>query len=69
MPTQPTGKVTSRSKPLAAYLPFTWMANGVPIGERELRRQSFWKPDGAGFARISVMDATGASDSIVIRVE
>lgn len=49
--------------------PFTWLVNGVPIGEPDLRRQSAWAPDGAGFARISVMDARGASDSVSVRLE
>jgi penicillin-binding protein 1C len=34
-----------------------------------LRRQSEWKPDGAGFARVSVVDAKGASDAVVVRLE
>ena len=49
--------------------PFLWMVNGAPIGEPELRRQSQWRPDGAGFARVSVIDAMGASDSVVVRLE
>jgi penicillin-binding protein 1C len=39
------------------------------VGEPELRRQSQWRPDGAGFARVSVIDAMGASDSVVVRLE
>jgi penicillin-binding protein 1C len=49
--------------------PFTWMVNGAPIGGPDLRRQSAWAPDGAGFARVSVIDANGASDSVVVRLE
>ena len=49
--------------------PFTWLVNGVPVGDPDLRRQSAWTPDGAGFARISVMDAHGATDSVSIRLE
>ncbi|HEY8578803.1 MAG TPA: penicillin-binding protein 1C, partial [Beijerinckiaceae bacterium] len=49
--------------------PFTWMVNGAPLGPAELRRQSAWKPDGAGFARVSVIDAKGAADSVVVRLE
>lgn len=56
-------------KAIGGLPPFTWLANGVPIGEAALRRQAFWKPDGAGFARLSVMDATGAVDSVVVRIE
>ena len=40
-----------------------------PVGEPNLRRQSAWRPDGAGFARVSVIDARGATDSILVRVE
>lgn len=49
--------------------PYTWMVNGAPIGSPELRRQSAWTPDGAGFARVSVIDARGATDSVVVRLE
>ena len=48
--------------------PLTWMVDGRPVADGA-RRQSAWVPDGAGFARISVMDATGASDSVVVRLE
>ena len=48
--------------------PLTWMVDGLPI-DRTIRRQSTWVPEGAGFARISVLDATGASDSVAVRVE
>ncbi|MDB5571086.1 MAG: penicillin-binding protein [Hyphomicrobiales bacterium] len=56
-------------KALGGVAPFTWLVNGAPVGAPDLRRQSAWKPDGAGFARVSVMDARGASDSVVVRVE
>jgi penicillin-binding protein 1C len=49
--------------------PLTWMINGLPIGAPQLRRQTSWLPDGAGFARISVIDARGATDSVSIRLE
>lgn len=49
--------------------PFTWIVNGAPIGTPDLRRQSSWAPDGAGFTRVSVIDAKGASDSVVVRLE
>lgn len=50
-------------------LPLTWMVNGAPLGAPEARRQSAWTPDGAGFARISVMDARGMTDSVTVRLE
>ena len=56
-------------KALGGAPPFAWFVNGQPVGEAELRRQSAWKPDGAGFARVSVVDAKGASDAVVVRLE
>jgi penicillin-binding protein 1C len=56
-------------KALGGAPPFTWFVNGEPVGEADLRRQSAWKPDGAGFARVSVTDAKGASDAVVVRLE
>ncbi len=56
-------------KALGGAPPFTWFVNGEPVGEADKRRQSAWKPDGAGFARVSVIDARGASDSIMVRLE
>ncbi len=50
-------------------LPLRWIVNGVPIGEPDLRRQSEWTPDGAGFTRVSVMDAQGTTDSVLVRLE
>lgn len=49
--------------------PFTWIVNGAPIGTPEHRRQSGWTPDGAGFARVSVIDAKGTTDSVLVRLE
>ena len=56
-------------KALGGAPPFTWFVNGAPVGEAEIRRQSTWKPDGAGFARVSVTDAKGASDAVTVRLE
>jgi penicillin-binding protein 1C len=50
-------------------LPLRWIVNGVPIGELDLRRQAAWTPDGAGFTRVSVIDARGATDSVLVRLE
>jgi penicillin-binding protein 1C len=49
--------------------PFTWIVNGTPIGAPQTRRETNWTPDGAGFARVSVIDSKGASDSVVVRLE
>ena len=49
--------------------PLRWLVNGVPLGEADPRRQSAWTPDGAGFARVSVVDAAGRTDSVSVRLE
>ena len=56
-------------KALGGAPPFAWFVNGEPVGEADLRRQSAWKPDGAGFARVSVVDAKGESDAVTVRLE
>nr|WP_240539877.1 penicillin-binding protein 1C [Salinarimonas soli] len=56
-------------KAQGGVLPLTWLVNGAPVGSASPRRQSLWRPDGAGFARVSVIDATGATDSVTVRVE
>jgi penicillin-binding protein 1C len=51
--------------------PFTLLVNGMPSvaarGSRE--RTLFYTPDGPGFARLTVMDARGVADSVVVRIE
>lgn len=49
--------------------PFTWLADGVPIAEREFRRDAFWDQPARGFARLSVIDAKGKTASARVRVE
>jgi penicillin-binding protein 1C len=49
--------------------PLTWLVNGAPVGTLDLRRQASWMPDGSGFARVSVIDARGVTDSVTVRVE
>ncbi len=56
-------------KALGGAPPFAWFVNGEPVGEADPRRGSAWKPDGAGFARVSVVDGKGASDSVTVRLE
>lgn len=58
--------------PLKAHggvMPLTWLVDNVPVVQGERRRESHWLPEGAGFARISVMDATGAVDSVQVRLQ
>ena len=49
--------------------PLTWMVNGAPVSAGQPRRQAAWQPDGAGFARVSVIDARGHTDSVLVRLE
>ena len=49
--------------------PLTWMVDGAPVEIGTLRREAFWQPDGAGFVRVSVIDARGATDSVSVRLE
>jgi len=56
-------------KALGGSPPFAWFVNGEPVGEADPHRQSAWKPDGAGFAHVSVTDAKGASDAVTVRLE
>jgi penicillin-binding protein 1C len=45
------------------------LVNGASVSEIDGRRQRLVDPPGPGFARLTVIDATGAADSVVIRVQ
>jgi penicillin-binding protein 1C len=49
-------------------LPLTWFANGLPIRAAARRRTAFWRPDGAGFVRLTVMDGAGRTDSVTFKI-
>src|SRR3569623_1120894 len=49
--------------------PFTFMANGFPIGQSAFGRQETWKPDGPGYVPLSVVDATGRSEKVKVFVD
>jgi penicillin-binding protein 1C len=49
--------------------PLTVMVNGVPLPDNRGRHTLFFYPDGPGFARLTVMDARGLSDSVVVRLQ
>jgi penicillin-binding protein 1C len=49
--------------------PFTLLVNGVPSSARGRERTLFFTPDGPGFARLTIMDARGVADSVVVRIE
>jgi penicillin-binding protein 1C len=50
-------------------LPMTVLVNSVSVGEIDSRRQRLVEPPGPGFARLTVIDATGAADTVVIRMQ
>ena len=50
-------------------LPLTMMVNGVAVGNIDSRRQKLVDPPGPGFVRLTVMDATGAADTVVVRIQ
>ncbi len=49
--------------------PLTVMVNGVPLPAPRGRHTVFFRPDGPGFVRLTVMDARGASDSVMVRIQ
>jgi penicillin-binding protein 1C len=56
-------------KVAGGVLPMTMLVNGVSVGEIDGRRQRLVDPPGPGFARLTVIDATGAADTIVVRIQ
>ncbi|MCC8953429.1 penicillin-binding protein 1C [Bradyrhizobium sp. Pear77] len=56
-------------KVAGGVLPLTVLVNGVSAGDIDSRRQRLIDPPGPGFARLTVIDATGAADTVVIRVQ
>jgi penicillin-binding protein 1C len=47
--------------------PLTIFVNGVPDVPQQ-RGSAFFTPDGPGFSRVTVIDGTGATDSVVVRI-
>ena len=51
-----------------AVAPLTLFVNGNPVPPQE-RGTLFFTPDGPGFSRVTVIDSTGATDSVFVRIE
>jgi penicillin-binding protein 1C len=49
--------------------PLTVLVNGVPVATQTGRRTLFFAPDGPGFVRLTVMDAAGAIESVLVRIQ
>ena len=56
-------KITGGTPPLNVLL------NGMPIAAKRSARTLFFDPDGPGFVRLTVTDATGAVDSVSVRLQ
>ena len=55
-------------KVTGAVAPLTVLVNGMPALPQP-RGTSFFQPNGPGFARVTVIDSTGATDSVLVRLE
>jgi penicillin-binding protein 1C len=49
--------------------PLSVMVNGMPVDAPTGRHTLFFRPDGPGFARLTVMDARGLTDSVTVRLQ
>jgi penicillin-binding protein 1C len=49
--------------------PFTWFANGTPIAHEPFARVTPWRPQGAGFVTLAVVDAQGRSGRVRVFLE
>ena len=64
--------VSSSAMPVkvaGGVLPITMLVNGVSVGELDGRRQRLIDSPGPGFARLTVIDAKGAADTVVVRIQ
>jgi penicillin-binding protein 1C len=55
-------------KVTGAIAPLTVLVNGVPALAQS-RGTLFFRPDGPGFARVTVIDGSGSADSVLVRLE
>ncbi|MFO1184600.1 MAG: penicillin-binding protein 1C [Bauldia sp.] len=68
------GMGTANASPLTIKVrngapPFTYFANGVPIGRSDFGRSETYAPDGPGFVTLSVVDRAGRSARVTVFVE
>ena len=49
--------------------PLNILLNGMPLDAKKSARTLFFAPDGPGFVRLTVTDATGAADSVMVRLQ
>jgi penicillin-binding protein 1C len=48
--------------------PLRWLVDGRPLAAARPRRDLYWRPDGAGFAQLTVIDAQGRSARATVRL-
>ena len=48
--------------------PYRWVVDGRPLASRAFARTAAWQPAGEGFSRVTVVDASGHSDEVNVRV-
>jgi penicillin-binding protein 1C len=49
--------------------PMTVLVNGLPVAQSRRKGTVFWRPDGPGFVRLTVTDARGGADSVVVKLQ
>jgi len=49
--------------------PLTVLVNGMPLADQSRRRTILVDPGGPGFVRLTVIDAKGTTDSVVVRMQ
>jgi penicillin-binding protein 1C len=49
--------------------PLNVLLNGMLLAAKKTARTLFFEPDGPGFVRLTVTDATGAADSVLVRLQ
>jgi penicillin-binding protein 1C len=49
--------------------PLTVLVNGMPVETAGGRRTVFFRPDGPGFVRLTVIDGRGAADTVIVRLQ
>lgn len=49
--------------------PFRWLANSRPLADLSRKRTNSWQPEGAGFSKLTVIDAAGRAASVEVFLE
>ncbi|MBX6323869.1 MAG: penicillin-binding protein 1C, partial [Rhodospirillaceae bacterium] len=63
------GMKTLPLKAQGGEMPLLWLVNGMPVEAAPFRRQAEWRPDGAGLARVTVIDHAGRTASAEVWVK